>query len=88
MKKSNSNKKTEVIRNNNIIPLLQNIRKFKKEIYLIKMGLCPKPRDLTHFGQKHGKRAAQEVLPPCLRHQLRRSGCFPAVALSSELVVK
>jgi len=28
------------------------------------MGLCPKPRDLTHYGQKHDEaRAVQKVLP-------------------------
>ncbi len=50
------------------------------------MGLCPKPRDLTLYGQKHdGNRAAQEVLPhvfvinPAL-------GLLPSRALSSELI--
>jgi len=31
------------------------------------------------------KRAAHYTLPSCFSHQLRRSGCFPARALSSEL---
>jgi len=36
----------------------------KKELYPIIMGLCPKPRDLTLYGQKHdGARAVQKVLP-------------------------
>ncbi len=38
--------------------------KDKKEFYPIKMGLCPKPRDLTLYRQKHDEaRAAQKVLP-------------------------
>jgi len=31
--------------------------------------------------------AAHHTLPPCFSHQFRRSGCFPARALSSELVM-
>ena len=60
--------------------------KDKKEFSPIIMGLCPKPRDLTLYGQKHdGNRAAQEVLPhvfvinPAL-------GLLPSRALSSELI--
>ena len=60
--------------------------KDKKDFTLIIMGLCPKPRDLTLYGQKHdGKRAAQEVLPhvfvisPAL-------GLLPSRALGSELI--
>jgi hypothetical protein len=38
--------------------------KDKKEFYPIIMGLCPKPRDLTLYRQKHDEaRAVQEVLP-------------------------
>jgi len=32
-----------------------------------------------------GQHTVKCILPPCLRHQSRRSGCFPAVALSSGL---
>ena len=61
--------------------------KDKKEFYPIIMGLCPKPRDLAHYGQKHVRKGAVcDALPPCLSHRPRRSGCFPARALSSELV--
>jgi len=60
--------------------------KDKKEFSPIIMGLCPKPRDLTLYGQKHdGIRAVQKVLPyvfvtsPAL-------GLLPSRALSSELI--
>jgi len=59
MKKSHSNKNKRPSGTKIIMFLLQNIMKFKKEVNQIKMGLCPKPRDLTLYRQKHEKRAAQ-----------------------------
>jgi hypothetical protein len=65
----------------------ESVLVIKRTFYPIIMGLCPKPRDLAHYGQKHVRKGAvNHTLPPCLSHRLRRSGCFPAIALSSELV--
>ncbi len=42
--------------------------KDKNEFYPIVMGLCPKPRDFTHYGPKHGlmRRGQRTIytLPP------------------------
>ena len=60
--------------------------KDKKEFYPIIMGLCPKPRDLTLYRQKHDKtKAAQKVLPMS-SSPASALGLLPSRALSSELV--
>ena len=60
--------------------------KYKKEFYPVIMGLCPKPRDLTLYRQKHDEaRAAQKVLPMS-SSPASALGVLPSRALSSELV--
>lgn len=43
-------------------------------------GQPPSPRDLAHKGPMHDERQCHESdTAPCFGHQLRRSGCFPAL---------
>ncbi len=59
--------------------------KDKKDFYPILMGLCPKPRDLTHYGQKHDEQGQHKKYCPVSSSPTSALRLLPSRALSSEL---
>lgn len=60
--------------------------KDKKEGWQIIMGLCPKPRDLPLYRQKHDEQGQYKKYCPMSSSPTSALGLLPSRALSSELV--